>query len=147
MFQPEYIVIHHTVTPNTRQQFDQIVQDKKYHLVLFDSRQPYEKPIFAVSVPQNQATTYAVGGYNSKSFSIAVVGNFNIQQPSPLLLWTLTQILVFKCLAFNIKPENIVSHGWIAKNKVKTYSTECCGTHLESKLPSLRLDVKKYLKN
>lgn len=146
MFQPEYIVIHHTAGPNTRSHFDQVVKDKKYHLVVFDSKQPYQKPIFAVSVPNDQPTTFAVGGYNSKSFSIAVVGNYNEIHPSPLLLWTLVQILVFKCLAFDISPDKIISHGQLANLKKLGYSTACCGTHLQNKLKTLQNDVKKYLR-
>lgn len=138
-FRPTYLVLHHSAGSETP---EQLARQMKYHHVVNGTGVPRLVP----SVPIDRRTTFAVGGANSICYSVCVTGNFEVHDTSLELLRFLTQIFAARCKAWNLKPDAIVSHGWIGRTiAVPRYSTQCCGRHLEAQLAYIRGSVARYL--
>jgi hypothetical protein len=148
MYSPDYLVIHHSVTGVSAQDFSNLREECKYHILLWDQLETGGGVALAVSVPNDRPSTFAVGYFNSRSLSVCCLGNYNTRRPSPLLIDKLVQVCVAKCRAFGIPASHIVSHGQAGRELVAPhlrYSTECCGRLLEQYLPDIRKAVQKYL--
>lgn len=135
MTNKKFVVIHHTVTsPGTGKRMTD------YHLVLdyFDGVvKIYEHH------PPDYVTRHAVGGANSISYSVALVGNF-VESPVPGLLFDgLVHALAVKMRRGEI-PRQIFGHCDIGKTVKRPYSTQCPGA-LHSMIPELRQRIARYL--
>jgi len=146
-YRPDYIVVHHSVTaPGTGQYIKGLGH---YHIVLDKIPDKGEVDLY-VSVPENQASPYGVAHFNSRSFSVCLVGNYETHVPSEAMLKKLIQVLVAKCKHFNISPANIVGHGYAGRALVPIhlhYSTQCPGKHVVARLDGVRRAVADYLKS
>ena len=141
MYKPDYIVIHHSAGNET---LSALAAEKKYHFVVHQAADG--SVTWRQSVPCDMASGYAVGGFNSRSCSICVIGNFNERKPSSACLDLLVQICAARCRAWGIPASRIVSHGFVGRNLVSVrYSTECCGRNLEAQLRGLQDRVARYL--
>jgi len=93
-------------------------------------------------------------GYNSNTMGVCLLGNFQIVQPTDEMMGSLSKLLAWKACKENINPEgsgSIVSHtGYMQnisghKDGCSPNYTECPGTNVFSKLPSLRLNTVKNI--
>ena len=144
-FRPEYIVIHHTVTPFGSGQ--QVADLKHYHVVLDYNPQDNTVRIYQ-SIPDNEQSFSGTGYFNSKSYAVALVGNFERYSVPPELLRQLVQCLVIKCRKIGIlNPDKIVSHNFVGRFlAARKYITACPGHYMLACLPHIRSEVARRLK-
>lgn len=142
-WKPKSLILHHSGESGSP---ESIAALGYYHIVVSDD-QPGPRQL--MSVPNDRPSSHAVGGYNSVSWSLCVVGNYKYRRPSDKLLPYLIQIFAARAKAYGVHPEHIYSHGYVGRHLVAfgaRYSTECCGTHLEALLPAIRAGVARYLR-
>lgn len=143
---PIHLVLHHSASPASA---ESIAALDYYHIVVQDSHGP-AGPRMLMSVPNDRPSQHAVGHYNSRSWSLCVVGNYELIQPSSLLEPYLVQIFAARMKAYGLRDINkIQDHGYIGRYVVapgNRYTTQCCGTNLRALLPGIRSGVARYLR-
>lgn len=132
MSNKKFLVIHHTVGPDPK--------DARYHVVIDRAGVPR----FAALPEAPVSATYL---YNTHTVNLALVGNFEIEQPTKKQIDTLVQILVAWCWRLSLKASDITYHGWIGESAPggPRYTTACCGHNLINQLPSIKRRVAQYL--
>jgi len=156
---PEYetpvkIIIHHTVTPNTAQDFAAVVRsvyyyhavtrgwgDVGYNFLIDPLGNIYEGRAGGESVVGGHDF-----GFNEGSVGIALLGDYQTETPAPAMMNALVQLMAYLCDHHQIDPTgrsvfrdrdlaNIVGHR-------ETKSTTCPGDQLQSRIPALRESVQ-----
>ena len=131
----KYTVIHHTVTPPGT---GPSMTD--YHLVL-------DYVGGQVNVHEHHQPEYitprAVGGANSISYSVALVGNYE-RYPVPMILFNgLVHALAVKMRRGEI-PRDVYTHRSIGLSLSRPYHTACPGAYMIELFPELKLRLKRY---
>jgi hypothetical protein len=76
--------------------------------------------------------------HNQGNIGVAVLGNYEVDRPSPAQLTSLAALLAWLCFAWNIDPTRIVPHSQLNP-------TSCPGRHLTAAIPWLRWQVTWWL--
>ncbi|MEW6545911.1 MAG: N-acetylmuramoyl-L-alanine amidase [Bacillota bacterium] len=76
--------------------------------------------------------------HNQGNIGVAVLGNYEVEQPSPAQLQTLAALLAWLCFVWDIDPASIVPHSDLNP-------TSCPGKHLAVAIPWLRWQVTWWL--
>src|SRR6185436_6192998 len=125
-----WIIVHHSATPagnaatidraHRARGFDQL----GYHFVIgngTDSRDGMIEvgsrwPIQKIGAHDNAGDNR----YNEFGIGICLVGNFEIERPTPAQMQSLAKLTAYLMRTYNISSSNIIGHG-------QTKSTECPG--------------------
>lgn len=127
---PNKIIVHHTAAVEPTPQFDAINEWHKarefplsrlgwyvgYHIVI----EKDGTPVIARELSEEGAHTV---GENFSSIGICLVGNFDVEMPTPEQVETLAIYLHAYCIAYNIKENQIFPHR-------KYANKDCYGTNL-----------------
>jgi hypothetical protein len=126
----KWIVIHHSATPSgSASVFDKMHREKGwdelgYHFVIGNGtgsgngqvevgpRWPKQKWGAHAKTPDNRFNDYGIG--------ICLVGNFDIERPTPQQMESLTRLVTYLMATYHIPPENVIGHN-------ETKSTDCPG--------------------
>ncbi|HTL28602.1 MAG TPA: peptidoglycan recognition family protein, partial [Tepidisphaeraceae bacterium] len=129
----KYIVIHHSAsTTGSMAVFDKEHRAKGwdgvgYHFVIGNgtnsgngqvevtARWPIQKWGAHAKTPDNRFNDYGIG--------ICLVGNFDIERPTPAQTQSLAKLVAFLMQRYNIPPERVLGHG-------QTKPTDCPGRNL-----------------
>lgn len=127
-----YLVLHHTVGPDPN--------DNRYHGVITQDGFFHHRR----AISESGAACYK---FNSPTVNLAVVGNYDILEPTERQIFLIVQVFAAWCRALKLPAEAIVYHGWVGQFAPRSprYFTACCGKNLIAKLPEIRYQVKKYL--
>jgi LysM repeat protein len=88
-------------------------------------------------IRQQNGAHCKAGGMNDKSIGIALVGNFNLESPTPNQIQSLTYLLRILCDYYRIPSGNIMGH-----REVEGAHTECPGRNFP--IASFRQPLRKY---
>lgn len=77
------------------------------------------------------------GAANAGNIGIVLLGNFDIQEPTPSQLASLRQLLQNLCQRYNVRPENIYGHDEV-KSQYGLSPTRCPGRSLSAWVRSYR---------
>jgi hypothetical protein len=154
---PEYIVVHHTATPNSsddsrKQAFRLSRSIQKYHMTnngwpdvgqqLTISRGGHVMEGRKGSLKAIRNGRHLVGtqarGYNPVSLGIENEGNYDKDDPPDALYDSLIETCAWLCTAYDLDTSAIVGHRDLV-------ATACPGDHLYDQLPQLRDDVDALL--
>jgi len=134
-----WIVIHHSASPSGSMAiFDKEHKAKGwdgvgYHFVIGNGtnsgdgqievtpRWPIQKWGAHAKTPDNRFNEYGIG--------ICLVGNFDIERPSPAQLRSLSRLVAFLSHTYRIAPANVIGHG-------ETKATHCPGRYVN--VPAIR---------
>jgi hypothetical protein len=129
----KWIVVHHSATPSgSAAEFDKMHRAKGwdelgYHFVIGNGtgsgngevevgpRWPKQKWGAHAKTPDNRYNDYGIG--------ICLVGNFDIERPTPQQMQSLAKLTAFLMRQYHISPNNILRHK-------DTKPTDCPGTNL-----------------
>ena len=130
----QWIVIHHSATPSgSASVFDKMHREKGwdelgYHFVIGNgtdsgngqvevgSRWPKQKWGAHAKTPDNR--------YNDFGIGICLVGNFEIERPTPQQMQALSRLTAYLMSTYHIPPANVIRHK-------DTKSTDCPGKYLD----------------
>jgi N-acetyl-anhydromuramyl-L-alanine amidase AmpD len=129
----KYIVIHHTATDIGKAfSIHQSHQDRGfwnglgYHFLIDNGTLGKGDGQIEVAprwIKQQCGAHCKAGGMNDKGIGIALVGNFNQEQPTPTQLQSLVYLLRTLCDYYQVPPSRIVGH-----RDVEGAATECPGS-------------------
>jgi hypothetical protein len=129
-----WIVLHHSATPSgSAAVFDRMHRDKGwdelgYHFVIGNGtnsgngqvevgpRWPKQKWGAHAKTPNNQFNDFGIG--------ICLVGNFDVERPTPEQLRSLTRLIAYLERTYRISTKNVLGHGDTGK------PTDCPGTYM-----------------
>ena len=75
----------------------------------------------------NETTSHTYN-YNNCSIGIALVGNFEVEEPTKLQIVSLTVLLNYLLIKYNITSDKIKPHSFFG---CETGATACCGKNLD----------------
>lgn len=134
---PSYILVHHTVGNLT------LEQCRAYHISLGWIDIGYHKYISPNGLVYQGRPDWAVGshcpGFNDKSISIALVGDFSKRPLTDEQVFSLIQTIVILCKRHNIPIANVITHTVALKG-----ATSCPGDFLIKKMPYILEFVQSY---
>jgi hypothetical protein len=129
----KWIVIHHSATPSGNAAvFDKMHKDKGwdelgYHFVVGNGTQsadgqievgprwPKQKWGAHAKTPNNE--------FNERGIGICLVGNFDVERPTPAQVRSLTRLVTYLMKTYNISPRDVIGHG-------ETKPTDCPGRYM-----------------
>jgi hypothetical protein len=129
----KWIVVHHSATPSgSAAEFDRMHKAKGwdelgYHFVIGNGtgsgngevevgpRWPKQKWGAHAKTPDNRYNDYGIG--------ICLVGNFDIERPTPQQMQSLAKLTAYLMRTYHISPNNVLRHK-------DTKPTDCPGTNL-----------------
>jgi hypothetical protein len=129
----KWIVIHHSATPSGNAAvFDKMHRDKGwdelgYHFVIGNGTQsgdgqievgprwPKQKWGAHAKTPNNE--------FNERGIGICLVGNFDVERPTPAQMRSLTRLVAYLMRTYNISPRDVIGHG-------ETKATDCPGRYM-----------------
>jgi N-acetylmuramoyl-L-alanine amidase len=143
----EYLIIHHSASPETTT-IDDIRQwhknkgwsDIGYHKVIYQNGEVKQGRPDAVMGAQ-------AFGANAFSLGICCIGNFETKKPPEKMIKALIQVLATLCKRHNLPPERIIGHRDVSRMfNVPAGASSCPGRYMYSLLPEIQTEVSKYLK-
>jgi hypothetical protein len=129
----KWIVIHHSATPaGNAAVFDKMHRDKGwdelgYHFVIGNGTQsgdgqievgprwPKQKWGAHAKTPNNE--------FNERGIGICLVGNFDVERPTPAQVRSLTRLVAYLMKTYNISARDVIGHG-------ETKATDCPGRYM-----------------
>ena len=129
----KWIVIHHSATPaGNAAVFDKMHREKGwdelgYHFVIGNGPQsgdgqievgprwPKQKWGAHAKTPNNE--------FNERGIGICLVGNFDVERPTPAQMRSLTRLVAYLMRTYNISPRDVIGHG-------ETKATDCPGRYM-----------------
>jgi hypothetical protein len=129
----KWIVIHHSATPaGNAAVFDKMHKDKGwdelgYHFVIGNGTQsgdgqievgprwPKQKWGAHAKTPNNE--------FNERGIGICLVGNFDVERPTPAQVRSLTRLVTYLMKTYSISPRDVIGHG-------ETKPTDCPGRYM-----------------
>jgi N-acetylmuramoyl-L-alanine amidase len=129
----KWIVVHHSATPTgSASDFDRMHRDKGWDELGYDfvigngtdsgngqievgPRWSKQKWGAHAKTPDNRYNEYGIG--------ICLVGNFDLERPTPQQLQSLARLSAYLIKTYHISPQNVIGHG-------DTKATDCPGRYM-----------------
>lgn len=132
-----FLIIHHTATLRDKTTFWAV---RKYHIQKGWEEIGYHYFITPEKVYKGRNEDFVgchckFGGYNFKSLSICLTGNFENEKPTASQISFLGQVVNDLCLRYNIARSNILGHSETGA------ATLCPGKHLLPYIKALRDNI------
>lgn len=145
---PEYIIIHHSATAQGNAETFRKAHKAKgwrdigYHYVIGNGTYSGDGEV-EPGRPENESGAHcSADGMNFKSIGICLVGNFDIDKPTPAQMETLEKLCRDIMAQYKIPVSKVLGHG-----EVKGAATNCPGRHFNMAEFRKRLEGGKVAKD
>jgi len=145
---PEYIIIHHSATAQGDAETFRKAHRAKgwrdigYHYVIGNGTYSGDGEV-ETGRPENESGAHcSADGMNFKSIGICLVGNFDIDKPTPAQMDALEKLCRDIMKRHDIPPSKVLGHG-----EVKGAATNCPGRHFDMAEFRKRLEGGKMAKD
>lgn len=145
---PEYIIIHHSATAQgdaetfRKNHKAKGWRDIGYHYVIGNGTYSGDGEVETGRTEAEDGAHCSVDGMNRKSIGICLVGNFDIDKPTPAQMEALEKLCRVIMKRHDIPPSKVLGHG-----EVKGAATNCPGRHFDMAEFRKRLEGGKVAKD
>jgi hypothetical protein len=150
----QWIAVHHSADNSTP---DQLIRERArrnegYNVIVQDVGGPNDKQVKVVQDAPDTEVSNGTYGVNLQTLNVVVPGNFELKEPTPDQIWGLIQVIAAKAKALGWRKRDVTRisyHQYLGRLVAPAgyrYGTACPGANIIKRMPEIRQQVARYLR-